>query len=409
MASDDDIFGNSDDDEPVVPNSIVHPRSNAQHDEGDIFEDSDSDESNDKKDRNRLKKGRILKRKKVDQHTGKSAKPRKKRVDSKKNIEYSSDEDLGREEKVAANSSEEEDESAATKRNDMKAKQNASNKIPQKQRSNNDDPLSKTLQEMKRIKSKPLTDDEKEKIVNHLVLKMENASTKDEEDLRKGKPALHRLALLEYVEAAVSMNSLHQTLLDSPFLRILQEWIVPSESSDTLPNLSLRTSVYKMLSALPCKLEDIKKSDIAKAVAKLRKHPRESPSNKLILKDLAEKWNRIFYQKSGDTSAQHLGTHLGTNIEASLAHQYRLHCDPEPIERSQDTLISEMEGGPKNSSERARAPVSNGFMFTVGLEALAPTGDVFGSKQGGIVGSNRDKMVKKLSEIANTGKKSNLR
>lgn len=406
MSSDDDIFGDSEDDStPIVSKKVI---SNLKRDDDkDIFEDSDSDQSKIKR-QNKLRKGRITKRKKLERlpDDEPADKPRKKRQPNKNPAKPSDDNSSADEANEANVSDVEFDEDVMLK---QQHKQKQEKYVRSKAVGN--DPLSEMLLETRRTKSKPLTDEEKVTIVKNLIRKMEIATKSDEEERNHGKPALHKLSLCEAVQQAVSMTSLHQFLLEcklgeSTFLGILLKWIDPSEKNpDVLPNLTLRTSVYNTLLILPCKADDLKRSGIGKVVAKLLKHPRESSSNKIILKNIFEKWNRLIFQKATDNT-KIVGNNLGGEIKASITHQY---AQSNSSSDHLETSISETQDKDKSSSQRARAPVSNGFMFTVNLQDLAPSGNIFASKQNAGTFSKRDTISKKLSELSAGGKKSNSR
>jgi hypothetical protein len=400
--NEDDIFGLSDEERASVPAASIR-RSKSPVDNEDIFEDSDSDQSKQKTQHAKLKRGRIAKRKKakVEENSEKQLKRRTKLKS-----------DLPNENGGDDSSDDEASEEEFQEHDKIPQKQKAEN--VSKQKAKGDDPLSLMLLETKRIKAKQLTDEEKVKIVETLIRKMENAAKLDEEDVKNGKPAMQKLSLRESVEQAVSMASLHQTLLEhdgSRFLIILKEWISPfHDNKDVLPNLTLRTAIYKMLASLPCKTEELKISEVGKVLVKLRNHPREIPANKLLLKNIIEKWNRIILPSSNNFSGpESLGLRLGKDIQCALAQQYKHMGSNSLQDKKQDSIIPEGQIVVKDASERARAPISNGYMFTVGLEELGPHQSIFGSKQPAGITTRRDMIVKKLQEISNGGKKSNLR
>jgi hypothetical protein len=220
------------------------------------------------------------------------------------------------------------------------------------------------LSEMKKVKAKPLTDDEKQKIVDSLIHKMENASELDEEDVNNGKPAVHKLALLESVQQAVSMATLHETLLGHDggrFLSVLKQWISPhEEDDDVLPNVGLRTTVYNMLAWLPCKLEDSNCAELGRVLSKLRNHSRELPANRRLLTAIVEKWSRAFVSTS-------------------------------------DALGSRL------------SPLMNDYGLTIDLEMLGMQDCKFGSKQSCEVSSRKEMLAKRLQQLCKSGKKSNVR
>lgn len=160
---------------------------------------------------------------------------------------------------------------------------------------------------MKNPKAKGLTEQEKEVFVNKLQLKMAEAVIRDERDYQEGRPALHKIKLLDAVQQAVSMRPLHQTLLDKDILGSLRDWITPRGTSTTssLPALSVRSTVYDLLLLLPCQPEHLKRGSrdgkvIGEVIVQLRKHKQETTENKKKLREIMDKWSRPIFSKNAD-------------------------------------------------------------------------------------------------------------
>lgn len=277
-------------------------------------------------------------------------------------------------------------------------------------RSKETDPLSITLNEVRKPKVKQLNDQEKEEIIDKLFKKMEVATKKDDLCVQKSQPAVHKLSLLPAVQAVVSMKPLHSTLLDKDFLCYLRDWIKP-RNEETLPALSLRTAVYDMLLKLPCMVDHLKRGQgedpIGHIIVRLRKHRLETPENKRILKEIMDKWSRPIFARSEEDSQTR-------NEEIEVAAYRKMLSRLEEADQLKKAELSFATRGDskKNegeSNERARIPMNQGYVFTVRPESI----DVSkGNIMEKALGEEKMKIYKKLTEggkASATGKKENTR
>jgi transcription factor SPN1 len=278
------------------------------------------------------------------------------------------------------------------------------------------DPLSRALVEMKKPKAQELTEVDKERFVEKLILKMNKACEDDEVMFNKQEPAVFKLQLLPSVQQALSMKSLHQTLLDRDILSCLREWIAP-RNNKTLAALPVRTAVYEMLLKLPCLPDHLKrvvndKLPIGATIVALRKHKMETEQNKKILKEIMDKWSRPIFSKSIDerrslgSAAIHSDNpemqeaikqrYAALNINASTDHR-----------NSFNAMIS---GQGKNAADvvtgnnRVKMPTYTGFLFTVQPKAkVLDKRDVIEKK----MGEERMRLMKKLNDFNSGGGKGN--
>ncbi|PSC74366.1 transcription elongation factor (TFIIS) family [Micractinium conductrix] len=133
--------------------------------------------------------------------------------------------------------------------------------------------------------------------VNALLAEMEVAAEEDHAAFDEGRPAVHKLKMLQKVVDALSTKRLHGELLDSGLLGVLKAWIEPMHDG-TLPNAKVRETVLRLLHQLPvdCSLEDrkeqLKRSGLGRIVMFLFKVPDETPANRRLAKELVERWSR---------------------------------------------------------------------------------------------------------------------
>eukprot|EP01040_Poterioochromonas_malhamensis_P004169 gene4169-4462_t len=285
------------------------------------------------------------------------------------------------------------------------------------------DPLSITLNEIRKPKLKAFSDAEKDIMAEKLLKKMAQAVELDDECFRKKEPAVHKLKLLPAVERAVAMKDLHNTLLEKDFLCYLRDWIEPKNAS-TLPALSLRTSVYDMLRKLPCLTEHLKRGNdkmpIGYVIVALRKHKMETPENKRLLKEIMDKWSRPIFSKTEGTGEGVSFAHTeNEEVKAALVRKYSDSTNSRSAGNTTGdygSLQSILGGGAGGSVKkepqlhnRARAPTSHGYLFTVQPELKNIDKRNVMEKA---LGEERMKLFKKMTEggkSSSTGKKSNPR
>ena len=165
------------------------------------------------------------------------------------------------------------------------------------------DPFSETLEAMKKPKAVLMSEAEKDKITERLLLRMHDAFVKDEALFKQGEPAVHKLQMLRTVQQMVAVKTLQHNLLEKDILGAFKDWIEPKrDTAKTLPSLTVRTAVYEMLTKLPCQTDHLKRSEgdkkpIGYTILALRKHKLETPENKRALKELMEKWCRPVFRK----------------------------------------------------------------------------------------------------------------
>jgi TFIIS helical bundle-like domain len=167
------------------------------------------------------------------------------------------------------------------------------------------DPFSETLEAMKKPKAVLMSEAEKDKITERLLLRMHDAFVKDEALFKQGEPAVHKLQMLRTVQQMVAVKTLQHNLLEKDILGAFKDWIEPKrDTAKTLPSLTVRTAVYEMLTKLPCQTDHLKRTEgdkkpIGYTILALRKHKLETPENKRALKELMEKWCRPVFRKVG--------------------------------------------------------------------------------------------------------------
>jgi len=133
--------------------------------------------------------------------------------------------------------------------------------------------------------------------IQKLITDMETAAADDEESLLVGQPAVSKIHLLPTVITEASKVNLQAEFIHSNILLAIKKWLSPS-ADGTLPNVTLRDGLLKLLTQLPIDTSHLKDSEVGKVVMQLWKHPDEIPKNKKTSQELIEKWSRPLFKLS---------------------------------------------------------------------------------------------------------------
>jgi transcription factor SPN1 len=238
-----------------------------------------------------------------------------------------------------------------------------------------DDPLSQALADMKKKKPKELTETQKGELAHELLHKMDKSYHDDRLLYEQQLPAIHKLKLLPSIKKVLLMKQLQMTLLDYDLLSVLKSWIEPIDKT-ALVGLTIRLTIYELLSLMPCQTEHIRRSGIGKTLVSLLKHKMETAENKQKLREIIEKWSRPIFGKSVDSRAldRRHKERLQTPDEAYYIRQQALKQQTSPrhssststTSREEDmtSLLSSKIDTIDDSSDRVRLPLSNGFLFS---------------------------------------------
>lgn len=273
-----------------------------------------------------------------------------------------------------------------------------------------DDPLSQALADMKKKKTKELTETQKGEVAHDLLHKMDKAVHDDRLLYEQQLPAIHKLKLLPSVKKILLMKQLQMTLLDYDLLSVLKSWIEPIDKS-ALVGLDIRSTIYELLSLLPCQTEHVRRSGVGKTLVSLLKHKMETSENKQKIREIIEKWSRPIFGKSIDARAldRRHKERLQTEDEAQYLRQQALkQTSPRSsLTREEDitSLLSSKIETATNSSDRVRLPVSNGFSFSAAVPSKMVAPGVLAAKKDNEKGK-RQELSKSLKQLrAESGKK----
>jgi hypothetical protein len=179
--------------------------------------------------------------------------------------------------------------------------------------------------------------------MEELVHEMLSAVEADIESLDKGQPGLAKLSLVSQVEEQTSKQALQDSFIDAGGLSAIREWLrlLPDQS---LPNLTLRTSMLKILQKLTpsITLESLKESKVGHALRDIIFHEEEISGNKRIANEIAESWLRSIFGRDTDMVTVTKATEGEMRRAAAVARTVDI-AQPE----DRDDLLEE-EGGRKS-------------------------------------------------------------
>jgi len=142
--------------------------------------------------------------------------------------------------------------------------------------------------------------------------KMEIAVEEDLRAYKAGKPAVKKLKLLPEVERKLKMVELHEAFLRHGLLTVLRMWLDLLPDGN-LPNLTIRTSLIKLIEQLPVstdlheRKDELKRSGLGRNIMFLSSIEEETPQNRTVCKKLIEKWSRPVYELSSHYGDIHVG------------------------------------------------------------------------------------------------------
>ena len=240
-----------------------------------------------------------------------------------------------------------------------------------KQKSEENEEFDKMMKEFKIVKGKKFKDSDEisnieeqaEKMAKNLIETMKQALEEDNESLLNKKPATSKLKILNSVVAACSKSFLQPQLLEEKLLDILSEWIKPTIDKQ-LPNMNIRTAVFKILSEIPVKgvtkrvksqvdfdgieVSHLRGSEIGKLIKMYSIHPKETKENRKMASLIIEKWSRMIFDLSDDYKSTNQSP-KGLNKKRLL----RLDSEKNKKQEEEEEI----------KSARARIPRKVGFDF----------------------------------------------
>ncbi|KAK9172499.1 TFIIS helical bundle-like domain protein [Cryptosporidium meleagridis] len=226
--------------------------------------------------------------------------------------------------------------------------------------------------------------------IREFIQLMKDAANKDEIAYSDGKVAISKLKMIDEVFKRVSMNNQSNYFISEGVLDVLSQWLSPFKDG-TLPNLSIRNKILKLISSIPLGEEDVTSTELGKTLCKLWKNPAETIENRQIIRTLIQRWVRL----------------ISKDRPSSLEAISKVPATPESL-KSQ-IKSNNNESNSKKSSfhiepRTARIPINTGYNFKVipqnDSSSIEHNTSAFTDKSIGNISINRSSRTRNRSKHA---------
>jgi len=199
---------------------------------------------------------------------------------------------------------------------------------------------------------------------DRLIAEMEAASFADLEAHQLGKPAMHKLQIVEGVRNRLRNHSFARAFLDKGGLDQLYQFLkkLPDGS---LPLSSVRKCVYEILLDLPYQEQHLKSSKIGKtrhnlgkALTSLHHSAKEIAENKKMIEHIKERWTRL----SNGHRVEYNDLENFEKENKSLMQKKK--------KRTSASNFAELDEDNFNDSTHSSAKVKMGYNFTIRPKSL---------------------------------------
>ncbi|KAK6590741.1 iwsip-like protein [Cryptosporidium xiaoi] len=185
--------------------------------------------------------------------------------------------------------------------------------------------------------------------VRNFIQRMNEAASDDEKAYQDGKKAMFKLKMVDEVCEKASMSNWTTFFISEGIVDVLCRWLKPF-SDGTLPNLSIRSSILKLICNMPLTEEDIISTEIGKVVCELWKNPAEIHENRQMIRSLIQRWMKLISKTKHSESVEFNGGSVS------------------PLNKEFDYRVKESK--PENSAlhvepRTARIPITTGYHFKI--------------------------------------------
>ena len=198
---------------------------------------------------------------------------------------------------------------------------------------------------------------EADDLINDLMRRMSEASTKDIKASQKGVPAINKLKLLPKIDAALKVKDYHQSFIDNGVMTAIADWLTPLPNN-SLPNLQVRTLFLNSLLDFPdCSIETLKASGVGKSVNRLLQHPKELLDNKETCRKLVRRYSKLIYGIVDDIGAVSREERRQSDLDTLRRHGPSKSSKYQKLKDQQYEEAAKKSFGEKGFMARARVPM----------------------------------------------------
>lgn len=250
---------------------------------------------------------------------------------------------------------------------------------------------SKNLNMNKNSVGRKLSETEIRTEIRQFIQLMKDAANKDEVAYSDGKVAISKLKMIDEVCRKVSMSNLSNYFISEGVLDILSQWLSPFNDG-SLPNLSIRNKILKLISGIPLREEDVTSTELGKTLCKLWKNPAETIENRQIIRTLIQRWVRLISKTRAPSSLE------TTSSAAAITN------DLNPKIKSKNDDANSNKSTLHVEPRTARIPIATGYNFKVvpqnDSSNIEHNTGAFTDKSIGIISINRNNRTKNRSKHA---------
>lgn len=123
------------------------------------------------------------------------------------------------------------------------------------------------------------------------------AAKKDADDKDAGRPAMHKLKMLDEVLDVFNKQHLHYVILENNLLESVRFWLEPLPDK-SLPAYNIQRDLFNILTKMNIQTDNLRQSGLGKIVLFFSKDVRPEESIRRQAEKLVREWSRPILGKS---------------------------------------------------------------------------------------------------------------
>ncbi|KAH0610830.1 uncharacterized protein H6S33_011257 [Morchella sextelata] len=267
----------------------------------------------------------------------------------------------------------------------------------EKARKELDDKINAALKGPKKKKKKDDVDLEvfNDDLILTLKERMREAAEADQNAIRNGSPAVHKLAMLEEVRDVLQRPNLMATAMDNNFLEAIKWWLEPLPNK-ALPAYSIQKLMFEIMGKIKMTTDYLRESGVGKVVMFYTKDKRPQLHIKREADRLIGEWSRPILGRSDDYHSREIPV-------AGRDHGFAPRPRQRPDEEEHNPLAP-----PQRNQNRTRVPQAMPRSYEIAPQNRVVSGPNPYAKQMGSAGDDMIRRMKAKRQAQNKGKKSGM-